>query len=1152
MKVLNKRFSRRLSKLLIFMMVVSLFASAGTVTAFANVEAVSLASLTPGTEIPAGTEVYNGTENAVTLAFAPYETGEGIEAAAVTLEAGAAAALAASYSTQAYTTDVWYYQGQDVTPGQPIVYNFLPMLSVTYDMQGHGEQIAADYAVKGDAIGDLPVPSAEGFDFGGWYRDTDCTAQVLVADIISENMLLYAKWTETEPGPQMMQPDHICSWSYTADGSSITASCTEVDCTVTSPLTITLTAESQECTDQPYDGAVLDGITEWTAANLAELVVTYAGAGETLYETSAAPPTEVGTYTISATVAGTDSAVTVTAGFSITPAVVIGNSGYPYGKNMGATSITLVVDATNATTYQWQESSEENGEYADIDGATETAYTLTPVQGRWYRCKVNDEYTCAVKAIKASEQDGFLKAESGQWYLTNDTIAYSVWSTGKFDIVGKYSKDGTAYWMNTSYKPYWLIGSAEAANPVPTGNYGNENLAELRFSFSEADDRNIFGEAVLATGYHSAALGTDTMLGTHTITDYADNASLKAILENDTLAQVQMVGAKSLAEANEDDPAFVFTPITAADFFWIGAYGQAYNGEAYTYNLKLNEYPDNYISSFAGQQEVVTEIQRKDSAMAISWTNLPDNAVVSFQFSVGSVADTNAEIEVSDSGYTGIYDGQPHSAVITVPAGAEVLYKQADGGYTAEVPSFTDAGTYIVEYKVTMSGAPDSTGSTTVRIDRVPVTVTADNVSKAYGAEEPALTWKITSGTLVGEETLSGIEAVRGEGENSGTYVISLRQLTDANPNYEITFVNGSFTIEAAPETPYIPYVPSVPTITVPVSGSENTVDVSAQISGSAATVNPIKQEEIDHVAQGTGAPVNIEINLTCLDKKIDMVIIPVESVEKIATAVADENANVKGLTIRLSTATVEVDAKTLGSLIAQSEGKNIQLNVDDTGTSRLNEIQQASIIGLDIHAGIDAYFTCNGERISDFNGGSVTVRIPFAVPEGYNPAGFSVWHVADDGQTTQHVCEYEGNHLAFTVNHFSDYIVVYDEADADAAEKEADEAARIAYLKNFRLVARSRRTAAPSGKDSVMITWYDKYGADLDEFGFDGFEIYRSDDRYDGYGDEPFFVSRTGVYYNTLISKGNKYYYKVRGYIIVDGEKYYTDWSLKAWRTVK
>ena len=84
------------------------------------------------------------------------------------------------------------------------------------------------------------------------------------------------------------------------------------------------------------------------------------------------------------------------------------------------------------------------------------------------------------------------------------------------------------------------------------------------------------------------------------------------------------------------------------------------------------------------------------------------------------------------------------------------------------------------------------------------------------------------------------------------------------------------------------------------------------------------------------------------------------------------------------------------------------------------------------------------------------------------------------------------------------------------------------------------------------MITWYDKYGADLDEFGFDGFEIYRSDDRYDGYGDEPFFVSRTGVYYNTLISKGNKYYYKVRGYIIVDGEKYYTDWSLKAWRTVK
>lgn len=111
-----------------------------------------------------------------------------------------------------------------------------------------------------------------------------------------------------------------------------------------------------------------------------------------------------------------------------------------------------------------------------------------------------------------------------------------------------------------------------------------------------------------------------------------------------------------------------------------------------------------------------------------------------------------------------------------------------------------------------------------------------------------------------------------------------------------------------------------------------------------------------------------------------------------------------------------------------------------------------------------------------------------------------------------------------------------------------------IAALDSSKLVARSKLITLKNGKKAVRVTWYDKNGKEVD---FDGIEIYRSTQRYKGYGLKPFYATKDGktegYYVNTKdLKEGTTYYYKVRGYIEIDGQKYYTDYSLKAIRTVK
>ena len=81
-------------------------------------------------------------------------------------------------------------------------------------------------------------------------------------------------------------------------------------------------------------------------------------------------------------------------------------------------------------------------------------------------------------------------------------------------------------------------------------------------------------------------------------------------------------------------------------------------------------------------------------------------------------------------------------------------------------------------------------------ITEAAITVTADAKSKVYGETDPKLTYKVTSGALVGSDSLTG-SLSRETGEDAGSYAIELGTLTLSN-NYDLTFESADVIINKA------------------------------------------------------------------------------------------------------------------------------------------------------------------------------------------------------------------------------------------------------------------------------------------------------------------------------------------------------------------
>ena len=143
----------------------------------------------------------------------------------------------------------------------------------------------------------------------------------------------------------------------------------------------------------------------------------------------------------------------------------------------------------------------------------------------------------------------------------------------------------------------------------------------------------------------------------------------------------------------------------------------------------------------------------------------------------------NDAIAYTAEGWHGTYNAQEHSITVKVTtpnSGATVTYSETvDGNFTAQNPTFTDAGTYTVYFKIEAQGYDAVTGSAKVIIEKAQLTEAT--VADGEYTGQPV------------EGTVSGVKAGELTGlEKDTDYTVTFNNYVNAGQNTAMAVITGT------------------------------------------------------------------------------------------------------------------------------------------------------------------------------------------------------------------------------------------------------------------------------------------------------------------------------------------------------------------------
>lgn len=310
------------------------------------------------------------------------------------------------------------------------------------------------------------------------------------------------------------------------------------------------------------------------------------------------------------------------------------------------------------------------------------------------------------------------------------------------------------------------------------------------------------------------------------------------------------------------------------------------------------------------------------------------------------------------------------------------------------------------------------------------ITVTVNDASKTYGDEDSEFTY--VNDKLIGNDKLTGIILTREEGEDVGTYKIKVSQKEGSNPNYDITFKDGTYTINPLSIDKGTVVLGNV----LKYTGEKQTQEVE-QVLVNGKALNKEDYEVLDNQATKEGKHVltiKAKGNNHTGSFEYAYVILPKDS-DKIGTGsfTVKTTGDVEISRDEVIDLLIENKKITANELSEVAEGKKIEI-VLEVKEAQANEFIETSTKGYKVgkYLDITLYKSVNGtnESIHEL---TKVLKVTIKVPEeliNKDSKTKREYYIArsHNGKVDilETIYDEKTNSLTFETDKFSDYAIIY------------------------------------------------------------------------------------------------------------------------------